>query len=618
MDNYKYIALIILFLVTLFYAQYDQDLFPPLHEKSFIELFSHIAHKYPQFPALKYKVKNNKDKNKNIWKTITYKNYFRKCQLFASTLEKINIPEGEKICIMGSNSPFWLYSYLGCMMANCISVSLYFSAQQSSCEEIINEIKPVGLIVDSQENLLKFNHFIYQKDCSLKFIILYEEKITVQYPIPLYTWNQFIKKSKKRKINIQNNNISTIVYTSGTVNKQKGVLISHQNIISMLQIINKKLIQSKLYIEMKKERFISYLPLNHIAAQIIEICFPICVCGTLWIADKNIIRKDLSHLLKRVRPTILCCVPRVLEKMMETITSQSQKNSFFQKIKPLSQIFTYVDDMIIKKIGLDRCQFLFNTAGCLPPRVEDFFNHMNLPIYNIYGMSEATGPITLSLPFERKLRSVGKPLFPHQIKIVNQEIWIKGPTLFQGYFHEDPKKTFKDGWFNTGDLGYLNQNGYLFINGRKKEIIITSGGEKVNPLTIEEKIRKTIPIINDVMIVGDNQKYIVALLTLKLQLNDHQEPTILFHPETEKFLQMIGSKSKTTVDLEDDAILQKFIDQQILNINNKAISNVHKIKKWVILPTVFTIKTGELTSTLKYKRKFIEDKYQNDINKLYK
>jgi acyl-CoA synthetase (AMP-forming)/AMP-acid ligase II len=231
------------------------------------------------------------------------------------------------------------------------------------------------------------------------------------------------------------------------------------------------------------ERFVSYLPLNHIAAQMMDIYMPIALVGTVWFADNNALKNSLVTTLKDCSPTIFMGVPRIWEKIKEQIEKELS-NHF------AGDIYKYfASGNIIKNIGLDHCKLCVSGAGVLPNSVADFFESIGITLYDLYGMSETTGIISMSCPNRYKKGSVGKPLMRVMID-KDKEILVKGNNLFSGYYGKKKltKESMKNGWFKTGDLGFIDNDGYLFIIGRKKELIVTSGGENIAPVLIEDKI----------------------------------------------------------------------------------------------------------------------------------
>lgn len=631
--------------------------------KTFTEIFIKNSKKYKNIKALK--IKSNKKK----WKTITYGNYFKQCYQFSQSINTVmndnNYNSNNsnnnscKVCIIGSNAPEWLYAYLGTMINGGISIGIYKTAQRSNIKYIIESIKPDILVVENAEQLRKFFHTVtinkrkYAKliGNSIKAIVSYSRTINnnLNTKVPIYSWNEFLEIGKTNSNNqimpsSGSNDIATIIFTSGTTStasptkttgKPKGVMITHKNILSMIKSIMIMMIRTNMAIEFKKERFTSYLPLNHIAAQIMDIYLPILIGGCVWVADGDVLSGKFlkfKNVLKSASPTIFAGVPRVWEKLMESIERNKNKILFPYKLgmSAASNFTNYFDRKIIDDIGLECCKYAITTAAPLSNDVKEYFKDMGLYLYDVYGMSETCGIITASNRLYNKIGSVGRVLPNINIKISkkNGEILVRGDSITSGYYQDNDntiklfkiiaskKKKLK--WLKTGDKGYIDNNGYLFITGRIKDLIITAGGENVMPTEIEERIKSYIPIVDQAIVIGDKKKFLSVLLTLKLQIGSNDEQTVIFTQEARDILKSIGSKSKNIYGIDNDKILKKYINDGINDVNIEASSNVHKIKKWIIIPKSFTVKGGELTPTMKLQRNKIYKKYKKYIDEIYK
>jgi len=535
-----------------------------------------LAKNYPDKIALK-----QKDKSK-IWNDITYEEYYKNVEKFASTVRNF-IGPNINTAIMGFNSPGWFYAHLGCMLNGGISVGLYTTLTQNSIEYIIKNTNIRLLVVEDSSQLEKFI------DCDLgkiEMIIYYapiNPKLINKFQIPIVSMGS-LTKSKKITILPKIKDIATVIYTSGTTGTPKGVTLTHENIMlnlrSMLQMM-----QTKSSIKFNtNEQFISYLPLNHIAAQMIDIYIPIGLSGTVWFADKNALKSSLHKTLVDVKPTIFAGVPRVWEKIcdqvQEKIKSDGIKGSIVKMIAP---------SYIIKEIGLQNCKFCISVAAPISETSRDYLSSLGIKLYDIYGMSETCGPISISLPSLSKKNSVGIPIM--KVKIIKKhkddlggEILVKGKNLFVDYFGNNKayQSSFKNEWFKTGDIGYLDQEGFLYVTGRLKELIITAGGENISPIPIENKLKDFLgKYYSNIIVIGDKRKFLSVLLNDELQKCDNQ-------------------------------IIKNAIDK----VNNLVDSNASTIKKWLVIKSKFTV-GDEITPTLKLRRDIINKKYYKEINKLY-
>ncbi len=637
-------AIIILLILVIF--KLNEYKYRPVGDipnaKTIIDVFKHIAKKYNKHQALKIRITGRTDRKpmpgealEKGWSIINYGQYYEHCREFANSVRTIDIHG--PILIAGYNAPGWFYAHLGSMMAGAIPVGVYPSSRPSACMNIVNNCIPELLVVENAAQLQKFIKPLLSKKSKIKAVISYSNSINKEIEkvlkIPVYTWIEFINIGKiytsptksKPDINLSNpSNIATIIYTSGTTsNVPKGVMISHGNIVSVAKMMLTRFKCGQLNIEYCKENLVSYLPLNHIAAQMMDIYIPICIAATVWIADKDALKTTLDRTLRQAKPTIFAAVPIVWEKIMEKIETKKNKLPAVARIllNVSSSILDISGSIVIKRMGLENCKYYITTGAPLSSETFKYFNNIGIPIYNIYGMTETTGPISMETSCCNKHGSVGKPLDGINLKIVNKEIIVNGPSIFKGYYRDynTTKSMFDDyGWFHTGDMGYIDKNGYLYITGRKKDLIITAGGENVAPLPIEENIKNMIPLVEHAIVVGDRKKYLAALLTLKIEITPDGEPTILFTDYAYGILKKIRSRSRNVIDAQDDNRIKTYIDNNIRKINKYAPSNVHTIKKWIIIPKNFSDKGGELTPTMKIRRKFIVKKYKNYIDKLYR
>ena len=292
---------------------------------------------------------------------------------------------------------------------------------------------------------------------------------------------------------------------------------------------------------------------------------------------------------------------------------------------PPSFFFKIANYLFFSKIrialGFENTRIFYYGAAPLKKSTVEFFKSLNIPLYNNYGLSETTGPHFFNFGDKNvDLFSAGTTLTGSDSRIINQdkdgvgEICCRGRNRFMGYYKDD-KSTIEsidqDGFLLTGDQGYLNSKGNLIITGRIKELIVSAGGENVAPSPIEDLIKDSCKFMSNVVIIGDDRKYLTALITLKSELNGN------LYPECLEVLEQISSDCKTSIDAMNDSKVKTYIQGIIENINKKAVSRAQIVKKWMILPHDFSVDGGELTPTMKIKRKYINQKYAKEIEKMY-
>ncbi|OWK12437.1 hypothetical protein Celaphus_00003277, partial [Cervus elaphus hippelaphus] len=393
------------------------------------------------------------------------------------------------------------------------------------------------------------------------------------------------------------------------------------------------------YAPEKQEVVVSYLPLSHIAAQMMDVWVPIKVGAFIYFAEPDALKGTLVNTLQEVKPTAFLGVPRIWEKMHEKIKETVDKSSSLRRKVFLwarnigfkvnskrtpgtflgihvhrerdpSMSYRMAKALVFTKIknslGLDHCRIFISGAAPLNKETSEFFLSLDIPIGEVYGMSESSGPHSISTSENYKFLSSGKIVAGCKNMLYQPskdgvgEICLWGRHVFMGYLEQEDatmEAIDKEGWLHSGDLGRLDNQGFLFITGRIKEIIITAGGENVAPLPIENLVKETIPIISNAMLVGDKAKFLSILLTLKCDVDKMTgEPLDTLNWEAIKFCREVGSQATTVSEILDlrDPMVHMAIQKGINAVNQKAISNAQKIQKWVILEKDFSISGGEL------------------------
>ncbi|XP_003492113.1 very long-chain-fatty-acid--CoA ligase bubblegum isoform X1 [Bombus impatiens] len=610
-------------------------------------LLSNTVKKYPNHIALAATPDETGHR-----RTYTFTEYENQIKIVAKAFIKFGLERFHGVCILGFNSPEWLFSNLGAIYAGGIAVGIYTTNTPDACQHCLQTSQANIVVVEDSkqlEKILQIRHNLPHLKAIIQYTGTPNEK-------DVLSWNDLIKIGEAEsddKLNeilkrIATNECCTLVFTSGTVGYPKAVMLSHDNLIHNVRSMNRTFKFKTAY-----QHIISYLPLSHVAAQIIDIYYCIYTVATLHFADRNALKGSLVNTLLEVRPTIFVGVPRVWEKIYFKL--QSEINTGFIKSSIVSWAtsqgyhynvnkmngndhkhwgYIFAKWLIFNKIktalGLDRCHHCATAAAPLSTHIKEYFLSLDIPIFEVYGMSECSGGHILSAPDHFKLGSVGRTMPGLKTKLDNPdsngegEICMYGRHIFMGYLNE-PEKTGEalDGerWLHSGDLGKIDSNGFLHITGRIKELIITAGGENIPPIHIEELVLAELPALSNALLIGDKRKYLTILVTLKTNVNTETgEPTDDFTEETLKWLQSIGSTSKTISDVlkTHDPLVYEEIDKAIKRANTKSISNAQRVQKFQILPKDFSHATGELGPTLKLKRNVVYKKYENLIEDMYK
>lgn len=454
----------------------------------------------------------------------------------------------------------------------------------------------------------------------------------------------------KRLSSIVANECCCLVYTSGTVGKPKGVMLSHDNFTWDAYSVTVHLDN----LQMGKEVLVSYLPLSHVAAQIVDIYTVMTIAGTIYFADKDAMKGSLIKTLAEVRPTHFLAVPRIYEKLHEKMLQIANQSNVLKRMigswaknvtlehhmdrmagRPSNSVqYKLAKTLFLSKVkqalGFDRTKNFVTGAAPLGNETKKFFLSLDIAIVEAFGMSETTGGHTMSCIEQPSFETIGRQLPGVQTRIINTgidgtgEICIRGRHVFMGYIN-DMEKTIEaideEGWLHTGDIGFIDRDGYLFVTGRIKEIIITAGGENIPPVLIENNVKIQCPAISNAFLIGDKRKFLTLLVSLKTEMNGEGEPCDKLAQETLQWLNEIGvRKYKQLSEIlaaGPDSKVMKALQEAINRANNNAISNAQKIQKFAILQQDFSISTGELGPTMKVKRNFVADKYCEMIEKFY-
>ncbi|XP_046299718.1 long-chain-fatty-acid--CoA ligase ACSBG2 [Marmota monax] len=606
-------------------------------------------------------------KHRNGWHTLTYIEYYEQCRRAAKAFLKLGLERFHSVGIMGFNSAEWAIASIGAIMAGGFSVGILSTTSPKACQVIAENTDMDIFVVDNDRQLQKVTQIqSYLKH--LKGIVQYKDELQVEQE-NLYSWKEFLNlagdisdEKLDRVIDSQKpNQCCTLVYSMGSTSLSKIVMLSHDNITWTTAAT----VQSLCYKcpPEGQEVLVSYLPLSYIKAQIFDMWVAILVAGTLYFAPPEAGRVGmiprppgagfLMDMLQEVQPTTFYGTPWIWERMLDNLkTSQLDSSTFrrkldcwamklglntnkkrmFEQVHPplcfrLAKMLTF--NRARKFLGLSHCEQFFNIGLGLPTATLDFFLSLNIPIFEVYGLSEGTGIHTLSSHQAFRLPSCGKGLPNTHTKVKKENekcignICIWGRNIFMGYLNDkEGTQKMMDcyGWMNTRDLGCLDVNGFLYVLGNVKDLITLSSGEKINPRPIEERVKMQIPIVRHVMVVGQDAPYLCALLTLKCQINSETgEPRTALTSEAVAFCRKLKSQSTRLTDIlhKRDPVVMEFISQGIKAVNAGAPSESARIIKWAILDTDFSVGGGELGITERLKRVAVAKMYQAEINDFY-
>ncbi|EDL83600.1 similar to gonadotropin-regulated long chain acyl-CoA synthetase, isoform CRA_a [Rattus norvegicus] len=588
------------------------------------DLIMSAATKYSHYLAIGSKYKKS-------WQVLTYIEYYEACRRAAKAFLKVGLERFHGVGIMGINSSEWVIASIGAIMAGGISVGILSSNSPKACQIIAETSEMDIFVVDNDRQLQKVNQIQgYLKH--LKAIIQYREDIQEVQP-NLYSWKGFLDladgisdEKLDQIIDAQKpNQCCALVYNQGTTGNPKAIMLSHDNILDVWVAIS---VAGTVYFPSLESGKWSGLPR---------------VSGTGF----------LMELLREVQPTTFCGIPWVWDRMLDSLkTKHLDSTAFRRKIdrwamrmglstnkrqmmggihQPLC--FGLAKRLTFKPakkfLGLNHCEQFLNVGMGLPRSTLDFFLSMNIPILELYGLSECTGLHTLSSLQAYRILSSGKALPKTHTKVEkeNQDgvgnLCIWGRHVFMGYLrdkHSTERKVDNHGWLHTNDLGFLDFDKYLYVTGNTNDLIRLNSGEMVNPIPIEERVRTRIPLVRYAMLVGQDAPYLCALLTLKCQINPETgEAQGNLTSEAIACCRKLRSQSTWLSDVlyNRDPLVTQFIDQGIQDVNSEAPSVGAKIIKWVILDNDFSVDGGELGPMSKMNRSTVIKIYKEEIQKLY-
>lgn len=589
----------------------------------------------------------------------SWKEYKKTACNFAKALIAVGLKPNNAVTIQGNNSSKWIFANMGTWIAGGISTGVYPTNNPELSQHAVKNSGANVVVIEDEKQLEKYAGL---KNRSVKCFVVWSKfrcELQKNLCAPVYTWDEFLEKGKtvsKRDLKdrlekLRPNNVCSLLYTSGTTDLPKAAALTHRNFISAVEGTAKKFNLNSDHIG------ISYLPLSHIAAQMLDIVAPIFFGYTVNIAPPDALKgTNLKQHILHTKPTYFLAVPRVWEKFMEAMKESTKTLTGVKKIlKNVRQLFAddlkkisskqnrkqpnyihqvrgtidrfIVDRMnqrVLKAIGLQNCKIAASGAGALDPKIINFFKNYGIVIADIYGLSETTGPVTIS----RNITSIssGYPLAGTKLVIADQdkegkgEIRIKGPNVFKEYWNnvKATKDAFdKEGFFCTGDEGKLDKKGNLHITGRIKELIKTSGGENIPPVRIEQKIKEALPMIDHAVVIGNKRNYLTCLLTLQTEPDSEGNPTNKLAPIVLKELSKLGSPAKTLEEAQYDKALHKFLMEGIKQANLLADSQAQCVQKITLVPKNLSIANGLITPTQKLKRSVIEKHFEDYIEKMY-
>ena len=590
--------------------------------KTVCTIFADAAKKWGDRQALRWK-------RDGEWQSLDWKGYRAEVAAVTMALTELGFGPGQFGLIMARNVPEHVIADLGIVHAGGTAISVYNTLAPEQIEYVANHSEASAAFVEDEAFLAKFLE-IRQSTPNLRHLIL----IRGEAPEGVLSWESLVAKGRAAyerdpaafeasARGVGPEDTVSLIYTSGTTGPPKGVMYSHNNVVWTLE-------SARRILELHNETLLSYLPLAHVAERFTS------QWGSIYNGHEVYLCPDPTELLPyllEARPTAFVGVPRVWEKLMAGINAglgaepDETKRQMAQgalaasmqayRLKrdgqPVPAELTAVVEraqplfmLLRSKIGLERCHLAVTSTAPCRPEVHEFWAALGMPLYEVWGMSELTGPATAVPQDDHRAPSVGLPLPGVEARLGEDgELLIRGGNVMVGYYR-DPAKTAEaidaDGWVHSGDIAQLGPDGHFRIVDRKKELIITSSGKNISPANLEA-VAKSSPIIGQAVAIGDGHSFITVLVVLDPQVAPMWGKA---HGITSQSMAELAQHPSTIAEV-----------RRALTLANTHLSRIEQFKRFTILPDEWSPESEELTPTMKLKRRVIHTKYKDQIDAMY-
>jgi long-chain acyl-CoA synthetase len=580
------------------------------------DLLPQAARLYGSAPAVMYKEGDG-------WVKRSFVEVEEIVRKLALGLVDLGVARGDKVSILANTRPEWTYFDFAALSIGATVVPIYQTNSPEECQYVLENSDAKVVVVEDDEQLEKVRAVRDRLPLLEQVVRMAGESEDAISLDDLAARGAGGDAAQWERLwgAVTPEDVCTFIYTSGTTGPPKGCVITHGNYRAMLDMVKQNSV-----IEGEDVTYL-YLPLAHSFALLIQLgSFDLGATIAYWERDPLRILPNLAE----VRPTYFPSVPRIFEKIYTTATSTMEKEGGLKKAvfewsirvggkmreaerasrKPgflLRKQYEFADKRVLSKIrGLFGGQLRLAVSGAAPisPDILRFFDAAGVLVLEGWGMTETSTAATISTPEDFKIGTIGKPFPGCEVRIADDgEILVRGPNVFQGYYknEEATRETLVDGWLHTGDLGEIDDDGFIRITGRKKDIIITAGGKNITPANLENELKQH-PLVSQCVVVGDRRPYLVALVTLDPE-------------EAAGFAQEHGLP-EDPAQLASNGEVRAAIEAHLAKVNEK-FARVEQIKKIAILPRDLSQENGELTPTLKVKRAVVADKHENEIEQLY-
>lgn len=569
-----------------------------------------------------------------IWRPITWRTYGENVKLAGLGFAALGLGQQDVVSIISNGNPEWLYCDFGIQAIGGIGNGVYTTDSEKQVSYILNDSKTRVCVVENDEQLDKVLSVRHEIPALQKIVVIDPEGLHHFADPMVMNFEDLLELGRKFERQHEgfwetalqrgkSEDTAILMYTSGTTGAGKGVMLSHRNLLFKME--NEVTIMPQI----ESDELLSFLPLSHIAERSLAALGPLksgCTINFVESAD------TLVANLQELQPTVILAVPRYWEKFHSGVVVAMKDGTWVGKLayrlalsigyrmakkrvakkRPSLQLslgFKLADLLVFsnikRHIGISRCRYLLTGAAPIAPDVINWYLALGMDMREAYGQTESSGMIS-GTPFgSLKLGTVGRPLANTQVRIGDRgEILVRGPHVFSRYLNlpEKTAQTVVDGWLHTGDVGRFDEDGWLYVTDRLKDIIITAGGKNVAPSEIENKLKFS-PYITDAVVIGDRRKYLTCLIMIDHE-NVVQHAQNLSVPFT-NFTSLCKARE-----------VQELIGREVEKVNQE-LARVETIKKFRLIDQALTAEDEELTATMKLKRKLVNEKYAALINEMY-
>ena len=553
-----------------------------------------------------------------VWKSISALQLRSWVYATARQLQAWGIKKGDRVVLLSENRPEWAIADFACLMLGVVDVPIYATQTGDQCQFVFQNCDARVAFVSSRKQYEKIAAI--REHTQLEYVVIMDDAPEIADAIPMQSFLRSASSDDDPEIEkigrrVEPDDLATLIYTSGTTGTPKGVMLTHGNIASNLNV------SLDMYEFGKDDLCVSFLPLSHVTARhldyaLINTGVPLAYCPVI---------DELPQVMQEVHPTLIVAVPRVYEKVYNAVQNKAHgikrklirwalsvgaanRETILRGETPTALSWKIADKLVFTKIreGLGGRARVFVSGGApLGKEIATWYADIGIRIHEGYGLTETSPVIALNNPVHHRLGTVGKPMSNVEVKIADDgELLVRGPSIFSGYWKmpEETAAVFENGWFKTGDIAHLDQDGFLSITDRKKDLIKTSGGKFIAPQPIENSL-KVNQYVAEAALLGDKRRFPAVLIIPSFE-------------DLEDWARHHGVNFSSRKELVKSHQVQKLYEGIVEELNHN-LAQFEKLKKVIVVSDELSIADGTLTPSMKLRRRNLTDRYKKEIDSLY-